>query len=144
MIKLSSKQLDFDSVKKISVEFLRKQPGISYAVDLNQIGKDPIPEPLKTMIINGYNFRRSGAIQIVLNPGWYDGYSKTGTTHGTWNAYDTHIPLVFMGWGIRQGFTNATVHMTDIAPTLAGILHIQMPNGCIGTPILGLTFKKGE
>ncbi len=144
MIKVSAKQLDFDLIKKTSVEFLRKQPGISYAVDINQIGEDPIPEPLKTMIINGYNFRRSGAIQIVPNPGWYEAYSKTGTTHGTANPYDTHIPLVFMGWGIRQGFTHATVHMTDIAPTLAGLLHIQMPNGCIGTPIAGLNFKNAE
>jgi hypothetical protein len=45
---------------------------------------------------------------------------------------------VFMGWGIRQGSSNATVHMTDIAPTVAALLHIQMPNGCIGTPITQL------
>jgi len=27
------------------------------------------------------------------------------------------------------------VQMTDIAPTVAAMLHIQMPNGCVGTPI---------
>jgi hypothetical protein len=25
--------------------------------------------------------------------------------------------------------------MTDIAPTISAMLHIQMPNGCIGKPI---------
>jgi hypothetical protein len=108
---------------------------IAFAVDESKIGEAPIPEPLKTMIINGYNFKRSGGVEIILNAGWFEGYSKTGTTHGTWNPYDTHIPLVFMGWGIHQGSTNIIHNMTDIAPTIAAMLHIQMPNGCIGKPI---------
>jgi membrane-anchored protein YejM (alkaline phosphatase superfamily) len=91
-----------------------------------------VPEPIKTMIANGYNFKRSGAVQIVLTAGWFEGYSKTGTTHGTWNPYDTHIPLLFYGWNIKPGKTNRETHMTDIAATLAALLHIQMPNGCIG------------
>jgi hypothetical protein len=40
-----------------------------------------------------------------------------------------------MGWGIHHGASNEQVHMTDIAPTVAALLHIQMPNGCIGKPI---------
>ena len=44
-----------------------------------------------------------------------------------------------MGWGIPHGATNRTVHMTDIAPTLAGLLHIQMPNGNIGEAITEIT-----
>ena len=38
------------------IEYLQQQPGINYAVDVAKIGEAPIPEPLKTMIINGYNF----------------------------------------------------------------------------------------
>jgi predicted AlkP superfamily pyrophosphatase or phosphodiesterase len=130
-----SEHLNFDSIKKITVEYLERQPGIAYAVDMARIGETSVPEPLKTMIINGYNFKRSGAVQVVLQPGWFEGYSKTGTTHGTWNPYDTHIPLVFMGWGISHGASTAIVHMTDIAPTLAVLLHVQVPNASIGTPI---------
>ena len=40
-----------------------------------------------------------------------------------------------MGWGIHYGTSNRVINMTDIAPTVAAILHIQMPNGCIGKPI---------
>jgi predicted AlkP superfamily pyrophosphatase or phosphodiesterase len=139
MKKISDKQLDFDAIKKATTEFLQQQPGISYAVDLAKIGEAPIPEPLKTMIINGYNYKRSGPVEVVLNAGWFEGYARTGTTHGTWNPYDTHIPLIFMGWGVHQGSSDALVHMTDIAPTIAAMLHVQMPNGCIGVPIRGLT-----
>ncbi|MDR0544018.1 MAG: alkaline phosphatase family protein, partial [Odoribacteraceae bacterium] len=56
-------------------------------------------------------------------------------THGTWNPYDSHIPLLWMGWGIRHGHSNEEVYMTDIAPTVAALLRVQMPNGCIGKPI---------
>jgi predicted AlkP superfamily pyrophosphatase or phosphodiesterase len=135
MKKVYDQHLDFDNIKKMTVEYLQQQPGIQYAVDIAKIGEAPIPEPIKKMIINGYNFKRSGAVQVVLDPGWFEGYGKTGTTHGSWNPYDTHIPLVFMGWGIHHGSTNEVVHMTDIAPTVSALLHIQMPNGCIGEPI---------
>jgi predicted AlkP superfamily pyrophosphatase or phosphodiesterase len=130
--KIASSNIDFDAVKKFTVEYLQRQPGIAFAVDMAAVGRPPVPEPLKTMMINGYNFKRSGQVQIVLNPGWFEAFSKTGTTHGTWNPYDTHIPLVWFGWKIKPGRLNREVYMTDIAPTLAALLHIQMPNGCIG------------
>ncbi len=139
MGKIYGYRLDFDAIKKKTVEYCQQQPGITYAVDMARIGEAPIPEPIKTMIINGYNFKRSGAVQLVLNAGWFEAEGKTGTTHGSWNPYDTHIPLLFMGWGIRHGSTNAVVNMTDIAPTIASLLHIQMPSGCIGRPILAVT-----
>jgi predicted AlkP superfamily pyrophosphatase or phosphodiesterase len=139
--KIDAQHLDFDAIKKLAVEYAQRQPGVAYAVDVDKIGQSPVPEPLKSMIINGYNFRRSGAVQIVLTAGWFDAYAKTGTTHGTWNPYDTHIPLVFMGWGVRQGHTNVPVNMTDIAPTVAALLHIQMPNGAVGKPIKEITEK---
>jgi hypothetical protein len=40
-----------------------------------------------------------------------------------------------MGWGINHGSTDRRINMTDISATLASLLHIQMPNGCIGEPI---------
>ena len=132
---------DFSLIKQLVVDYLKKQPGVSYAVDMERIVDAAIPEPVKTMIINGYNFKRSGQVQVVFQPAWLESYAQKGTTHGTWNPYDTHIPLVFMGWDIRPGATASIVHMTDIAPTLATLLHIQAPNGNIGMPIADLLKK---
>ena len=84
------------------------------------------------MLNNGYYPRRNGDIQIILLPNFIDAYGNTGTTHGLWNPYDAHIPLLWYGWGIKQGKTNRETYMTDIAPTLAALLHIQMPSGSIG------------
>jgi predicted AlkP superfamily pyrophosphatase or phosphodiesterase len=139
LTKISAAQLNYSAVKKEAVEYLQQQPGISYAVDVAELGNSPVPEPIKTMIANGYNFKRSGAVQVVLNAGWFEGYSKTGTTHGSWNPYDTHIPLLFYGWNIKHGHTTRETHMTDISATLAALLHIQMPNGCIGHVIEEVT-----
>lgn len=87
------------------------------------------------MVMNGYYAKRSGAIQLVLNTGWFEVHGKTRTSHGTWNPCDTYIPLLLMGWGIQTGHYNQPVYMSDIAPTIADLLHIQMPNGCVGRPI---------
>lgn len=134
--KISENKLDYEAVKKSAVSFLQKQPGIQFAVDIEHIGEAPIPEPIKTDVINGYDSKRCGPVIILANPGWFGGHEGgTGTTHGNWNPYDTHIPLVFMGWGIKHGTTNRTVHMSDISPTLAALLHIQMPNGNVGEVI---------
>ncbi len=129
---------DFTAIKKLVTDYLKKQPGVSYAVDIDKLDEAAIPEPIKTMIINGYNFKRSGQVQVVFDPAWLESYARTGTTHGSWNPYDTHIPLLFMGWDIHPGATASLVHMTDIAPTLATLLHIQAPNGNIGVPIVDL------
>jgi predicted AlkP superfamily pyrophosphatase or phosphodiesterase len=127
--------LNEDEVKETVIDFLLKDPAVAFAVDMKKVQTTTIPEELKTRIINGYNMEHSGAIQIILKPGWYSGAGTTGTTHGTWNPYDAHIPLLFMGWGVNHGNTTRETHMTDIAATVAALLHIQAPNGCIGKPI---------
>jgi predicted AlkP superfamily pyrophosphatase or phosphodiesterase len=132
---IRDKKLDFNAIKKVCLDWLRQQPGITYAIDMEKVGELPVAEPVREMVRNGYNAKRSGAIQLILNAGWFETHGKTGTSHGTWNPYDTHIPLLFMGWGIRHGHSNEQVHMTDIAPTVAALLRIQMPNGCVGRPI---------
>ena len=101
-------------------------------MDMANVGETAVAEPVRTMVMNGYYYKRSGAIQLVLNAGWFETHGKTGTSHGTWNPYDNHIPLVFMGWGINHGSATRETHMTDIAPTIAALLHIQAPNGSVG------------
>jgi predicted AlkP superfamily pyrophosphatase or phosphodiesterase len=132
--------VDYDALKKDCIAFMQGVPGVAYAIDMQKAGTASIPEELRMRVVNGYNPEHSGVIQILLFPGWFTGHGSgdsgpTGTTHGTWNPYDTHIPLVFMGWGVQHGHLNRETHMTDIAPTVAALLHIQAPNGNIGKPI---------
>ena len=141
-VRIDSLKLDYEKIKAVTVNFLQHQPGIQFAVDQDKISEASIPAPLKEMMINGYNQQRSGSVLMVTLPGWLPYYSQKGTTHSVWNPYDTHIPLIFMGWDITHGATNRTTEMTDISATLAALLHIQMPSGCIGKPITEITNKK--
>jgi predicted AlkP superfamily pyrophosphatase or phosphodiesterase len=134
LARIRQANLSFDSLKRVAIYWLQQQPALQFVVDMTDIEKAALPQPLHNMVINGYNRKRSGSILLIPNPGWFDGFEK-GTTHGVWNPQDTHIPLVFMGWHIPHGALYRTVHMTDIAPTLANLLHIQTPDGNVGEPI---------
>jgi hypothetical protein len=131
---LDSLKLNKSEVYKTATDYLMKQPNVEKAFAFEDVMKVPLPEKMRTQVINGYNVMRSGDIQIILSPG-YMGGAGIGTTHGAWNPYDAHIPLVWYGWNIKPGKTNRETHMTDVAPTIAAMLRIQMPSGSIGDVI---------
>ena len=133
---MTDNKLDADQVKQYLIDILNKDKSVLFAVDMKKAGSSSIPEPIRTRIVNGYNWQRSGDIQVIYHDSWLPNYSKLGTTHGSWNSYDSHIPLIFMGWGIKAGESNKEYSMTDIAPTLAALLRVQFPSGNIGNPIV--------
>ncbi|HEY9044863.1 MAG TPA: alkaline phosphatase family protein, partial [Ohtaekwangia sp.] len=95
-------------------------------------------EGIKGLAIRGYHPKRSGDILFVLEPGWFGSGSIQGTTHGSPYAYDTNVPMLFYGKGIRKG-TSVHYHpITDIAPTISMLLNIKIPSGCTGKPVAEL------
>ncbi|MDZ4806970.1 MAG: alkaline phosphatase PafA [Bacteroidota bacterium] len=129
---LDSAKVDEEEIIKWIIKRLSTEPGVDRAFALEELNETPLPATIRKMINNGYYPRRNGEVQIILKPGYIDAFSNTGTTHGLWNPYDTHIPLLWYGWGIKQGKTNRETYLTDIAPTIAAMLRIQMPNGTVG------------
>ena len=87
------------------------------------------------MFQQGFNYNLAGDIQVVYNSGNFFTSSLVGATHGTMYAYDSHIPLLWMGWGVKQGTSHRTVYMSDIAATVAALLKIQVPSGNVGSVI---------
>jgi hypothetical protein len=116
------------------INYLKQNEAILNAFELSELMETPMNSTIKERLANGYFENRSGDIQVVLKSGYIDGM-KTGTTHGLWNPYDAHIPLLWYGWGIKKGSTHRETYMTDIAATLAALLKIQMPSGCVGKVI---------
>jgi len=131
---LKEKNIDEEKVKSWVINYLLNNDAVSNAFDVTRISSTTLNEEQKSMFGNGYNQRLSGDIQIILKPNYIEG-GEAGTTHGLWNPYDSHIPLLFYGWGVKHGKTNKETYMTDIAPTLSALLHIQMPSGCVGKVI---------
>lgn len=132
------KNIDHAAVEKAVTSLLLKVKGIAMVLPVASLSTAPIPDVIKNMLIKGYNMKRSGDFMVIPQPTWKGGSIK-GATHGTWYPYDAHIPLVWLGWKIKPGYTNRVTGMTDISATLAALLHLQMPSGCIGHPITELT-----
>jgi len=78
----------------------------------------------------GFYGSRSGDIYILQEP--YYLFGTTGTSHGTPYGYDNHVPVIFLGPGIKRGQYSRRVAVNDIAPTLAAILEIEPPSGSAG------------
>ena len=90
---------------------------------------------IEALLQNGFNQKRSGDV-IVVNDVSYISYGKTGSTHGSGLNYDTHVPLLFFGKGIKHGETYNKTVIPDIAPTMSALLGISFPNGASGS-VLG-------
>ena len=135
---IAAQGLDLQRVKDVAIEFLRKSPNISFVVDYEKAGHAPVPAVIRDRILMGYNFHRSGDIIVCVEPGYYEvgpWSSPVGTTHGEWNPYDSHIPLLFYGWKVPHGATAQEVHITDIAATVCALIRIQQPNACVGVAL---------
>lgn len=118
-------------VKEFLMDYLKRQPFITTVYETSKLNDATIPERVKMMLANGYSQPRSGDIQFIAKPGYFYGGSR-GTTHGSWSPYDAHIPLLFYGWKVKPGKSYREVYMTDIAPTIAAKLNIQVPNASVG------------
>jgi membrane-anchored protein YejM (alkaline phosphatase superfamily) len=86
------------------------------------------------MAMNGYNQRRGADLEVLTDPYWIIG--GISTTHGLPFGYDTHVPVIFLGPGIRAGEYDNNITPNDIAPTLATILRVETPSGSFGRVLI--------
>jgi predicted AlkP superfamily pyrophosphatase or phosphodiesterase len=131
---LKDKKIGVADVHKVVRQALLPVPGVADVLDLTNLGGSSLNAYQLELYKNLINARRSGDLQIVPQPGWFSG-GVTGTTHGSPYNGDTHVPLLFYGWGIPKGETLRRTTIPDIAPTLAALLHLLPPNGNTGEPI---------
>jgi predicted AlkP superfamily pyrophosphatase or phosphodiesterase len=141
---LNHKKIDAKGLKRKDVEdfiadYFMGFKGVACCMTEAAISGTQYTESPKKQVQNGFNFRRSGDVCVILEPGWLSDWGrKTGTSHGSaWN-YDTHVPLYWWGWKIKPGSSEVNQNITDIAPTVCLMLNIQFPDGCTGQPITGL------
>ena len=136
--KIKELGLTVSQVKEALIDYARQMPHVQFVMDFEKVNTWTVPDAIRTRALLGYHPHRSGDLLLVLEAGWYELWpssSKVGSTHGAWNPYDSHIPLLFYGWNVNHGSTSREVHITDIAPTVTQMLHIQQPNACIGEPV---------
>ena len=128
---VNEKKLDIVEVRKVAAAAAAGCPHVARVYTRDQIlaGQVP-PDIIGRRIARSENLSRSGDLEIVLEPYWMR--ASSGTTHGTPYAYDAHIPLVFMGPGIKPGHYDETVALNDLAPTVATLIGVEVPGGSQG------------
>ena len=109
------------------VHALRQQPGIERVFRREEL-ESPVRSTDRVLLAASSSYRpeSSGDLVLALEPGWV--LVSRGTTHGTANALDQRVPLIFMGPGVVAGRYDEVVTPADLAPTLATIFGIEMPH----------------
>ncbi|NNK83066.1 MAG: alkaline phosphatase family protein [Flavobacteriaceae bacterium] len=133
-LKLKELNLDLEDVQNKIVEELITYDHVYKVYTAKTMASEEFTTGVEELLQLGYHQKRSGDILIVGDPAFIS-YSKTGSTHGSGFNYDTHVPLIFYGFGINKGETLERTEITDLAPTISALLNISFPNGAIGTPI---------
>lgn len=130
--------LSLGNVKQEVIRWMCRDKRFMTAVDFADAVNAPLPQLIRERICNGYNPERTGDVigitrpQVVITT---DKPDFEGTSHSAWNPYDAHIPFVLMGWKVSHGATTTPTFITDIAPTICSMLHIEAPNAAIGNAV---------
>jgi len=136
---ISKKGLDQAAVERAVAAELLKFDGVAYAVSSSALRTGSLPDNLMTRsILRNFNAKRSGDIYLVFEPNVFindfDGLT-VASTHGSPWRYDTFVPVIFAGNGLKSTKVSREITPYDVAPTLAAYLNVKPPSGAIGVPL---------
>lgn len=128
---IDSRKLPQAEVENALARWLAKQPGIQAAFTRSQLSGAPsaTDDPLLGMVRKSYHAPRAGEVFLVTRPHWLLSSRSSGTTHGAPHPYDTHVPLLVFGGGVRPAVRNERVSPLATAAILAHLLGIEPPAG---------------
>lgn len=136
---IEEKDLDQAEVEKAVVAELEKFDGVAAAVSSTALRSASLPDTwLNRAILRNFNPKRSGDIYLVFEPNVFindfDGLT-VASCHGSPWQYDTFVPVVFAGAGLKPSRISRPVTPYDIAPTLSAYLGVKPPSASIGNPL---------
>jgi predicted AlkP superfamily pyrophosphatase or phosphodiesterase len=136
----------FAEAQRLTRDWLLAQPRVAAAITREQILSGGLNGPLEKALRLSFHPRRSGDVLFCLEP--YDIEGSIAATHGSPWDYDTHVPLLVLEQGksaatsrVPVGRCQRLVSPACIAPTLAVLLHVPPPGGCLEEPLWELLPK---
>jgi predicted AlkP superfamily pyrophosphatase or phosphodiesterase len=130
--------LAIGEVENAVARFCLSQKGVAKAVTASDLRANSFSDQILGNAQRGFHQVHSGDVLFVLASGWIPVGYTTGTTHGSPYRYDTHVPMLWYGAGVKRGASDQYLVVADIAATLAALLTIPSPSACSGIPILEL------
>jgi arylsulfatase A-like enzyme len=136
--RIASLKLDPAVVEAALAAEMRKLPGVAFALTHSDLLAGRLPQTaLMRRMQRAFHPQRSGDVVIVQQQFWYL-YADAeccAAMHGSPYAYDTFVPVIFAGAGIRPAIVRRTVEPASVAPTIAVLLGIDPPSGS-AAPVL--------
>ena len=132
---IDSKNLNRTEVENAAAQFLIEYPGIAFVYARTQLENGELPRTrIGKQVTLAWHQQYSGDIVLINKPNWYlfEKPLTYASTHGAPYAYDTNVPLMFLGsrWVKPGKYGDAEV--VDLGRTLAFLLNVRPPNGCEG------------
>jgi predicted AlkP superfamily pyrophosphatase or phosphodiesterase len=128
--------IDQEALESAVVEELMKFPSVSLAVSSSALRRGELPDTaLLQAVKRNFHPKRSGDVYVVFEPNWFindfEGLVVAATHGSPWN-YDSYVPIVFAGSGLKPRTVDRRVYTVDIAITLAAMLNLKPPSGAEG------------
>ena len=93
-------------------------------------------DPFRWLYANSFYPERSADFLIQFEE-YFMASVASVTTHGSPYAYDTRVPMIVMAPGLAPEALEVTARTVDLAPTLAHLAGIPIPEGVDGSPLIG-------
>ncbi|HEY0324237.1 MAG TPA: alkaline phosphatase family protein [Pyrinomonadaceae bacterium] len=125
--------IDQEEIERIAGDASLTVPGMTRYFTRTQLMRQAISpgDAIARRVLHGFYPTRSGDVIVVYGAFRYF-ETSIQVTHGSPYSYDTHVPLILMGAGLRAGRYLEAAAPSDIAPTLAAILRVQAPSNSVG------------
>ena len=127
-----SKGLNISDIQNDVATFVMQLRGVSHAITAEAMRNSYFGSGYGRKMQNGYYPRRSGDVIINLMPGWIEEHDKVRSHSGSMYRYDTNVPLVIFGCGVKAARRDDKVDMTSLAPTQALLIGIGEPTAAEG------------
>lgn len=118
-----SKSLDPDSLLAFFAAQARQQPGVARVDRFKTILADSAKDPISRRWSHQFPATVNVEMLITLTP--YSTWGGNVASHGSPYDYDSHVPIIFGGFGVQPGKYDGFVRTVDIAPTLAAIVGVK-------------------
>jgi predicted AlkP superfamily pyrophosphatase or phosphodiesterase len=122
----------FATAQRVVRDWLLQQPYVAGAFTRDELahgGSGPLFEQVQRTFLA----QRSGDVLFVTAP--YTVPGAKGTTHGSPWHYDTHVPLLAIGCGIKNGQFTRPVSPPCVASTVAELAGVDYPSANSERPL---------
>ena len=139
---IEEKGIDQGEIERAFADQLIKFPGVALAISSTDLSRGEVADTqLTRLVLNNHNPKRSGDVFVVFEPNLFindfDGL-VVASTHGSPWRYDTFVPVIFAGPGIRARKIYREIETVDVATTLSALLDLKPPSGSQGKVLVEL------